>query len=67
MLGGDVPFKNICTYRFLPFLPFLRPSQLFILSPFQSENQLILKAINPEYSWEGLMLKLKHQYFGHLM
>ena len=29
-------------------------------------NQSILK-INPEYSWEGLMLKLKLQYFGHLM
>ena len=30
-------------------------------------NQLILEAINPEYSLEGLMLKLKLQYFGHLM
>ena len=30
-------------------------------------NQSILKEINPEYSLEGLMLKLKHQYFGHLM
>ena len=30
-------------------------------------NQSILKKINPEYSLEGLMLKLKHQYFGHLM
>ena len=30
-------------------------------------NQLFLKEINPEYSWEGLMLKLKIQYFGHLM
>ena len=30
-------------------------------------NQLILKKINPEYSLEGLMLKLKPQYFGHLM
>ena len=30
-------------------------------------NQSILKEINPEYSWEGLMLKLKLQYFGHLM
>jgi len=29
-------------------------------------NQLILKEINPEYSQEGLMLKLKLQYFGHL-
>ena len=30
-------------------------------------NQSILKEINPEYSLEGLMLKLKLQYFGHLL
>ena len=30
-------------------------------------NQSILKEINPEYSLKGLMLKLKLQYFGHLM
>ena len=30
-------------------------------------NELILKEISPEYSLEGLMLKLKLQYFGHLM
>ena len=30
-------------------------------------SQAILKEINPEYSLEGLMLKLKLQYFGHLM
>ena len=30
-------------------------------------NQSILKEINPDYSLEGLMLKLKLQYFGHLM
>ena len=30
-------------------------------------NQSILKEINPEYSPEGLMLKLKPQYFGHLI
>ena len=30
-------------------------------------NQPILKEISPEYSMEGLMLKLKLQYFGHLM
>ena len=32
-----------------------------------SYNQSIVKEINPEYSLEGLMLKLKFQYFGHLM
>ena len=30
-------------------------------------NQSILREINPEYSLEGLMLKLKLQYFGHLV
>ena len=30
-------------------------------------NQSILKEISPEYSLDGLMLKLKHLYFGHLM
>ena len=30
-------------------------------------NQSILKGVNPEYSLEELMLKLKLQYFGHLM
>ena len=33
----------------------------------RSSNQSNLKEINPEYSLEGLMLKLKFQYFGHLM
>ena len=33
----------------------------------ERSNQSILKGINPEYSLEGLMLKLKLQYFDHLM
>ena len=33
----------------------------------ERSNQSILKEISPEYSLEGLMLKLKRQYFGHLM
>ena len=33
----------------------------------ERSNQSILKEINPEYSLEGLVLKLKLQYFGHLM
>ena len=33
----------------------------------RTSNQSILKEINPEYSLEGLMLRLKLQYFGHLM
>ena len=35
--------------------------------PARRSNQLNLKEISPEYSLEGLMLKLKFQYFGHLM
>ena len=35
--------------------------------PARRSNQSILKEINPEYSLEGLMLKLKLQYFGHLI
>ena len=35
--------------------------------PARRSNQSILKEINPKYSLEGLMLKLKFQYFGHLM
>ena len=33
----------------------------------RKSNQSILKEVNPEYSLEGLMLKLKLQYFGHLL
>ena len=33
----------------------------------RTSNQSMLREINPEYSLEGLMLKLKLQYFGHLM
>ena len=33
----------------------------------RKSNQSILKEINPEYSSEGMMLKLKLQYFGHLI
>ena len=38
-----------------------------VLSNVKSSNQFILKEISPEFSLEGLMLKLKLQYFGHLM
>ena len=41
------------------------PSQIFLSGLWQRSNQSILKEINPEYSLEGLMLKL--QYSGHLM
>ena len=44
--------------------------KLFIKISFSNQvlfNQSILKEISPEYSLEGLLLKLKLQYFGHLM
>ena len=37
------------------------------MSKDKRSNQSILKEVNPEYSLEGLMLKLKLQYFDHLM
>ena len=42
-------------------------SLLKVLWTTRRSNQSILKEINPEYSLEGLMLKLKLQSFGHLM
>ena len=40
---------------------------LHVLWTARRSNQSILKEISPEYSFEGLMLKLRLQYFGHLM
>ena len=36
-------------------------------SPLARSSQSVLKEVNPEYSLAGLLLKLKLQYFGHLM
>ena len=41
--------------------------QIQIISNLTNDNQSILKKVNPEHSLEGLMLKLKLQYFGHLI
>ena len=40
---------------------------LTVLWTVRRSNQSILKEINPDYSLEGLMMKLKLQYFGHMM
>ena len=48
-------------------LPHLGVSMLEISWTARRSNQSILKEISPEYSLKGLMLKLKLQYFGHLM
>ena len=53
--------RNLC------FLTVLEKTLESPLDDQRRSNQSILKEINPEYSSEGLMLKLKLQYFGHLM
>ena len=45
----------------------VRPEMSVSTSAARRSNQSVLKEISPGYSWEGLMLKLKLQYFGHLM
>ena len=52
---------------FLEFLLSLMVIGGFVLPPPRRSNQSILKEISPEYSLEGLMLKLRLPYFGHLM
>ena len=48
-------------------IPFILPVSPVSLGPIRRSNQSILKEISLEYSLEGLMLRLKFQYFGHLM
>ena len=48
---------NLCCWRRLLRIPWTA----------RRSNQSVLKEINPEYSLEGLMLKLKLQYYGHMM
>ena len=69
----------VVMYRFESWIPKKAESQsdsfklwcwrrlLRVLWPARRSNQSILKEITPEYSLEGLMLKLKLQYFGRLM
>ena len=61
------PTRLPCLLSFL-FTGFISWSRLLRVPwTARRSNQSILKKINPEYSSEGLMLKLKLQYFGHLM
>ena len=53
--------------RIVAFKLWCRRRLLRIPQTARRSNQSILREINPEYSLEGLMLKLKFQYFGHLM
>ena len=65
---GDVmtKMKGFCAYNHGPSLV---DFELILRVPWTARrsNQSILKEINPEYSLEGLRLKLKLQYFGHLI
>ena len=54
---GNIQTFELCCWRRLLRVPLTA----------RRSNQSILKEINPDYSLEGLMLKLKLQYFGHLM
>ena len=59
-------WRTLFFFNFFYLFFFLRT---FLRVPWTAKrsNQSILKEISPEYSLEGLMLKLKPQYFGHLM
>ena len=59
--------KKVECQRIDDFEPWCWRRPLRIPQTARRSNQSILKEINPEYSLEGLMLKLKFQYFGHLM
>ena len=59
--------KKVEHWRIDAFVFWCRRRLLRVPSTARRSNQSILKEISPEYSLEGLMLKLKLQYFGHLM
>ena len=63
VLQSEVSHKEKNKYRILIHIYEI----LRVLWTARRSNQSILKEINPEHSLEGLMLKLKLQYFGHLM
>ena len=64
---GNWTIKKSEYWRFGAFEVWCWRRLLRVPWPARRSNQSILKEINPEYSLEGLMLKLKLQYFGHLM
>ena len=52
----------------ITILTMITVTTINLVSPlYKRSNKSILKEINPEYSLEGLMLKLKLQYYGHMM
>ena len=63
----ELDHKESWTPKHWCFLTVVLEKTLESLLAVRRSNQSILKEISPEYSLEGLMLKLKLQYFGHLM
>ena len=61
-----VPKSSLCFHLHLDQFP-LKDGTSGVPWTARRLNQSILKEINPEYSLEGLILKLKLQYFGHLI
>ena len=59
--------KKAKSQRIYAFEPWCWRRLLKVLWTARRSNQSILREINPEFLLEGLMLKLKLQYFGHLM
>ena len=64
---GSRTIKKAECWRIYPFKLWYWRRLLRVPWTARRSNQSILKEISPEYSLEGLMLKLKLQYFGHLM
>ena len=66
MYGCELHYKESWAPKNWCFWTVVLEKTLSLLD-YRELNQSILKEISPEYSLEGLMLKLKFQYFGHLM
>ena len=66
-IGKKLPLKKVEHQRIDAFELWCWKRLLRVPLTARRSNQSILKEISPEYSLEGLMLKLKLQYFGHLM
>ena len=64
---GLLTFLSVSTIQRIDAFELWCQRRLFRVLETARSNQSILKEINPEYSLEGLMLKLKFQYFCHLM
>ena len=67
ILEADHASPLLRNFHSLPFPPKTQTTVILMVASLCCKPQSVLKDINPEYSLEGLMLKLQLQYFGHLM